>query len=204
MTTNQPLSLFISSKMGELAPERRALKDDLEALSHNGLLTWLWEEDAGARPEPVRSTYLKEVEACDLYIGLFWLGYGPYTIEEYRHARQHHKPCLMYEKYVDVERRSPELVAFLAEIEQVTNRDGLTVCRFTTPEELVAFVRRDVMRLLTGVFHDTRRQPPAGMEQSKSASKVEMKAKRGGFNVYHNQGSINQTYYERGSSDEKK
>jgi len=42
---------------------------------------WLWEKDAGARPEPIRSTYLKEVEACDLYIGLFWLGYGPITIK---------------------------------------------------------------------------------------------------------------------------
>jgi hypothetical protein len=190
--------------MGELAPERRALKDDLEDLSHNGLLTWLWEEDAGARPEPVRSTYLKEVEACDLYIGLFWLGYGPYTIEEYRHARQHHKPCLIYEKHVAVEWRSPELIAFLAEIEQVTNPEGLTVCRFTTPEELVAFVRRDVMHLLTTTFRESRRQPPAGMEQSKFASKVEMSATRGGFNVCRNEGTINQTYYERGGSDEKK
>ncbi len=117
MTTNSPLSLFVSSKMQELAPERRALKDALSHIMQQGLVTgWIWEDDAGARPEPIRSTYLKEVEACDIYLGLFWLGYGPYTIEEYRHARQHDKQCLVYDKHVDAARRSPELSAFLAEV----------------------------------------------------------------------------------------
>ncbi len=82
MTTNQPLSLFISSKMTELADERRAVQT---ALSEYDMHGWRWEKDAGARPEPIDSTYLTEVEACDLYIGLFWLGYGRYTIEEYEH-----------------------------------------------------------------------------------------------------------------------
>jgi hypothetical protein len=92
MTTNQPLSLFISSKMQELADERRTVQIALKVYYISG---WLWEDNAGARPEPIRSTYLSEVEACDIYIGLFWQGYGPYTIEEYQHARTHHKPCLV-------------------------------------------------------------------------------------------------------------
>src|SRR6266704_5094005 len=116
MTTHQPLSLFISSKMQELADERRAIQAALEVYR---MYCWIWEEDAGARPETIRSTYLHEVEACDIYLGLFWLGYGPYTIEEYRHARQHDKQCLVYDKHVDAARRSPELSAFLAEVEQV-------------------------------------------------------------------------------------
>src|SRR5437879_2142427 len=102
MTTNQPLSLFISSKMTELANERRVLKTALFEYHMEG---WLWEKDAGARPEPIDSTYLKEVEACDIYIGLFWQGYGRYTIEEYEHARTHKKPCLIYEKYVNIPKR---------------------------------------------------------------------------------------------------
>ena len=98
MTTNQPLSLFISSKMAELAEERRAVQSALSAYQMSG---WLFEKDAGARPDTIQSTYLKQVEACDIYIGLFWHGYGQYTIEEYEKARSLHKPCLVYEKQVD-------------------------------------------------------------------------------------------------------
>src|SRR5712691_435254 len=116
MTTNQPLSLFISSKMQELADERRAVQAALDAYRMSG---WIWEGDAGARPEPIRSTYLKEVEACDLYLGLFWLGYGPYTIEEFEQARTQKKPCLIYEKHVEIEKRDPQLQAFLDSLQQV-------------------------------------------------------------------------------------
>ena len=110
MTTNQPLSLFISSKMAELAEERRAVQSALSAYQMRG---WLFEKDAGARPEPIQSTYLAEVEACDIYIGLFWQGYGPYTIQEYERARSLKKPCLVYEKQVDIDTRDPQLGAFL-------------------------------------------------------------------------------------------
>src|SRR2546428_10022559 len=99
MSTSQPLSLFISSKMKELEAERRAV---VATLSDRHMFAWLWEEDAGARPASIRNTYLKEIEACDIYVGLFWLGYGPSTIEEFEHARAHDRPCLVYEKNVDV------------------------------------------------------------------------------------------------------
>lgn len=156
MTTNQPLSLFISSKMQELAEERRAVQ---AALSDYHMYGWLWEDDAGARPMPTRATYLKEVEESDIYLGLFWLGYGPYTIEEYEHARQRSKPCLVYQKYIETEKRDLQLARFLAQIEAVDNPIGLTVRRFTTAEELAKYVQEDVLRLLTDVFRDSRRQP---------------------------------------------
>src|SRR5712691_12724569 len=141
MTTDHPLSLFISSKMQELADERLAVQAALKAYEMYG---WMWEAHAGARPEPIRSIYLKEVEACDLYLGLFWLGYGQYTIEEYEQARKLHKPCLIYEKSVNVEQRSPDLAAFLDRLQQVDSPDGLTVCRFETPEQLATQVQTDV------------------------------------------------------------
>ena len=80
MTTTQPLSLFISSKMAELAEERQAVQ---RALATYKMYGWLFEKDAGARPESIQQTYLEEVASCDMYIGLFWQGYGPYTIEEF-------------------------------------------------------------------------------------------------------------------------
>src|SRR6266480_7093614 len=130
--TFQPLSLFISSKMQELAEERHSLQ---KALKEYKIYGWLWEEDAGARPEPIRSVYLQEVEACDIYIGLFWLGYGRDTIEEYEHARTHNKPCLIYEKTVNIENRHPELSTFLHHIQQVALSDGLTIYRFESSEQ---------------------------------------------------------------------
>lgn len=171
VTTSYPLSLFVSSKMTELADERRALK---EAISRSAfapyIITWLWENDAGARPEPIRSTYLAEVEACDLYIGLFWSGYGPYTIEEFDHARLHHKRCLIYEKRVDVDKRSPELTAFLKRVEQVENPEGLTVCWFTTPKELGEQVQKDVMRLLISTLRKKFSRPQAVGRSTGSAA----------------------------------
>jgi hypothetical protein len=190
MTINQPLSLFISSKMSELADERRAIQ---AALSEFEMYGWLWEDDAGARPEPIRSTYLIEVVACDIYIGLFWLGYGQYTIEEFEHARQHQKPCLIYEKRVNLDQRSPELIVFLNRIQQVDASESLTVCWFETPEQLAEKVQKDVIRLLTTVFRQSRQQPPS------SVKKV-FKAKRGGI-VAENIGTINQ-YNSPRSDDE--
>jgi hypothetical protein len=139
MATQPQLSIFISSKMSELAPERRAVQAALAAFLLRG---WLWETDAGARPEPIRSTYLTEVEACDIYIGLFWHGYGQYTIEEFDHARLHQKPCLAYEKHLEVEKRDSQLWAFLDHLQDVENREGLTVCRFKTPEQLAEQVQK--------------------------------------------------------------
>src|SRR6266566_202246 len=155
MTNNQPLSLFVSSKMQELADERRAVR---AALVKYRMYGWLWENDAGARPEPIGSTYLNEVDACDIYLGLFWLGYGPYTIEEFDHARKLQKPCLLYEKHVNLEQRSPELAAFLDRIQRVDNPEGLTVYRFENPEQLAAQVQSDVTRLLTTRFRESRQQ----------------------------------------------
>src|SRR5713226_3827398 len=133
MTTNQPLSLFISSKMQELLDERQAVQ---AALKEYNMYGWLWEKDAGARPEPIQSIYLKEVEACDIYIGLFWQGYGQYTIEEYEKARALHKHCLVYEKQVDTDKRDPQLTTFLQRIQQVTDPHGLTVFWFESKETL--------------------------------------------------------------------
>lgn len=159
MTTNTPLSLFISSKMAELAEERRAVQT---ALSDYNMQGWLWEKDAGARPEPIQSTYLAEVEACDVYIGLFWLGYGQYTIEEFEQARKHHKPCLIYEKRVNVEQRNPELTAFLNRIQQVADPDALTVFWFKTPEQLAEQVKKDIMRLLATKLREKAQSAPEG------------------------------------------
>jgi len=134
------LQVFISSKMEELAPERAAIKSALAELNVDA---WVFETDAGARPGTIRQTYLKELDGADLYIGLFWKGYGDYTIEEFESARSRGKDCLVYEKREAIEgARDPQLQAFLERVGKVET--GLTVRWFRRPEEVAAFIKQDV------------------------------------------------------------
>jgi tetratricopeptide (TPR) repeat protein len=126
--------------MEELAAERDAVQAALDRLH---VKAWVFEKDAGARPSTIQETYLGEIEAADLYIGIFWKGYGAYTIDEYEHAQTLGMDCLIYEKQSTPEDpRDPALQKFLDRIGGVT--EGLTVKRFRTPESLAAFVAEDV------------------------------------------------------------
>ena len=143
--------------MAELAEERQAVQ---RALNNYHMYGWLFEKDAGARPELIQQTYLEEVASCDIYLGLFWQGYGQYTIEEFEKARALQKPCLVYEKHVNIEQRDPQLTTFLRSIQQVTDPKGLTVRRFQTAGELAEQVSQDVLHLLITDFRKSRQQPP--------------------------------------------
>ena len=91
----QPLRVFISSKMQELKQERATIKDSLQSEQVQG---WLFEADAGAQTTPVVETYEGELAEADIYVGVFWKGYGVHTREEYTLARTLEKPCLIYVK----------------------------------------------------------------------------------------------------------
>ena len=71
-----PLCAFLSSRMEELAVERKVVK---AALATFHVDAWVFETDAGARPDTIEQTYLKEIEAADLYIGVFWTSMGSLT-----------------------------------------------------------------------------------------------------------------------------
>jgi tetratricopeptide (TPR) repeat protein len=149
--SHRRLLAFISSRMAELAPERKIIKAELDKLHVDA---WVFETDAGARPESVQQTYLKEVEAADLYIGVFWTGYGAYTIEEFDHAVKLKRSCLVYEKRVNIEGRDPRLTEFLQKIGKV---EGLvTIQRFEKPEELGEYVKRDVAAWQTDIIRNAR------------------------------------------------
>lgn len=112
----QRLRVFVSSRMSELAPERKLLKEALDELKVDA---WVFEEDAGARSESIEETFLEGVETADLYLGIFWKGYGPYTREEYDHAAKLKRDRLVYEKRTELEGREPELQEFLDDLSQV-------------------------------------------------------------------------------------
>src|SRR5262249_19732711 len=138
----QRLRVFISSKMQELAPERQAVKAALDAMKVDA---WVFEQDAGARPVSIQQAFLQEGEAVDLYIGLFWKGYGDYTVEEYEHARELGKDCLIYEKRAALNgQRDPRLQAFLDRIGNVEK--GLTIKWFNDPLQLSEAIKDDVAK----------------------------------------------------------
>ncbi len=150
------LRVFISSRMQELAAERAAVERALEEI---GVDAFVFEGDAGARPGSAVDTYRQELVRSDVYLGLFWLGHGDYTVDEYRTAVRHGLPCLVYEKPPAAgEARDPALQAFLDEIGHVET-GHVTSAWFEDTAQLVAWVRRDVERLRTEAL---RRQIHAG------------------------------------------
>jgi hypothetical protein len=154
MPIYEQLRVFVSSRMKELAAERRAVKAALDVLR---VQSWVFEEDAGARAQTIQQTYLEEVENADLYVGIFWRGYGTYTNDEYEHARKLGKDCLIYEKRDDLDwKRGPQLQSFLDRISNVET--GHTVRWFETPEKLGEMIQDDVAHWQTRKIRE--RQTP--------------------------------------------
>src|SRR5580704_6756914 len=144
------LRVFISSRIEELAPERQAIKTALEDV---GMDPWVYESDAGARPQSIQETYVEELKGADLYIGLFWKGYGRYTIEEYQVAEKFKKDRLIFQKRTASEEdRDRQLSAFLAGLNDV--HKGVTVQWFNGPQDIPKLVKDAVAGWTYDVIHE--------------------------------------------------
>lgn len=121
-------TVFLSSVMGELVEERRALASALEASG----FTVRWFEEFGGRDDNAEEAYLSEVRAASLYLGLLGDSYGsmlasdPYagysaTHAEYLEARARGKRISFWERK-PAERREGHARSFLTEVQlfQVT------------------------------------------------------------------------------------
>ncbi len=143
MAANQPLSLFISCKMGELTEEQNTLRQFAE-------YQWLPATQDVNSGEMLFHPHLTEIEACDIYIGLFWLDIAPSVIDEFHYALQLRKPCLIYDKQILIEERNARLTSFLTSTPQ-----DVPVTGFQTSKQLAEQVRTDIMRLLATQFRPT-------------------------------------------------
>jgi predicted NACHT family NTPase len=152
------LKVFISSKMIELRDVREVVAN---ALNDRGIRAWVYEAHAGARPEGVVATSLQEVEAADIYVGLFWEKYGQVTIDEYRHARTLDKPCFVYIRDKNLQREK-ELESFLRS-EVYDLQKGVTYEYFDSAVKLGKQVANDIMdwlvrqhRMMTAEIQEAR------------------------------------------------
>ena len=155
-TPDRRLRVFVSSTLGELADERRAVSRAITALR---LTPVMFEQ--GARPHPPRDLYQAYLAQSDVFIGLYWQRYGEAAPgaqvsgleEELMLSRG--LPRLLYIK-APAPDREPRLADLLARIRQ----EALVSYRgFRAPSELGRLVRDDLAVLLSERFAAAR--PPA-------------------------------------------
>src|SRR5271170_892421 len=148
-TPDQRLRVFISSTMGELADERRAVARAITALRLTPVMF-----EAGARPHPPRELYQAYLAQSDVFIGIYWQRYGQVNAgmevsgleEEFLLSGTSGLPRLLYVK-TPAPDREPRLAELLARISQ---KDSYR--RFGTPAELDRLVRDDLAALLSERF----------------------------------------------------
>jgi tetratricopeptide (TPR) repeat protein len=148
-TPDQRLRVFVSSVLGELADERRAVG---AAVSRLGLTPVRFE--SGARPYPPREVYRAYLAQCDVFVGVYWQRYGwvapgmDVSGLEDEFSLSGGLPRLLYVKE-PAPHRDPQMAALLARVEVA----GAECYRaFGTPRELGRLVREDLALLLSERF----------------------------------------------------
>src|SRR5262249_32612649 len=151
-TPDQRLRVFVSSTLGELADERRAV---LRAISTLRLTPVLFE--LGARPHPPQELYRAYLAQSDVFIGLYWQRYGQIApgmqvsgLEE-ESGLSGAMPRLLYFK-APAPDRDPRLTDLLSRVKQQASYRT-----FRTPAELDRLVRDDLATLLSERFAAARR-----------------------------------------------
>ena len=150
-TPDQRLRVFVSSTLGELATERRAVARAISALRLTPVMF-----EAGARPHPPRELYQAYLAQSDVFIGLYWQQYGQIApgmqvsgLED-EFDLSAGLPRLLYVK-VPAPDRQPRLAGLLSRI-----RQEASYRRFGTPAELNRLVRDDLAVLLSERFAAAR------------------------------------------------
>jgi predicted ATPase len=157
-TPDRRLRVFVSSTLGELAEERRAVARAVSALRLTPVMFEL-----GARPYPPREVYQQYLAQSDVFIGLYWQRYGQLApgarvsgLEE-EFELSGGLPRLLYVKAPAPDRESG-LADLLARIE---HEASASYRHFRTPAELGRLVRDDLAVLLSERFTAGEAAPAA-------------------------------------------
>jgi predicted ATPase len=156
-TPDQRVRVFVSSALGELAAERRAVRD---AVSRLRLVPVLFE--LGARPYPPRPVYRAYLAQSQVFVGIYWQSYGWVAPGEQVSGLEDEYelsaglPRLIYVKGPAPD-REPRLAALLA---RIRDEGGVSYQHFADPAGLQQLVENDLAVLLSERFELTR--PGAG------------------------------------------
>jgi predicted ATPase len=151
LTPDQRPRVFISSTLQELADERAAAREAIEALR---LIPVMFE--LGARPHPARALYRAYLEQSHVFVGIYFARYGWVAPgedvsgleDEYRLSRA--LPRLVYLKN-PAPGREPRLGELLA---RIRDEDTVAYKAFASTEELRALLRDDLAVLMAEHFLD--------------------------------------------------
>ena len=148
-TPDRRLRVFVSSTLGELAGERRAVSRAVSALRLTPVMF-----EAGARPYPPAEVYRAYLAQADVFIGLYWQRYGQLVpgaqvsgLEE-EFDLSGGLPRLLYVR-APAPDREPRLADLLARIKE---ESSASYRYFRTPAELGRLVRDDLAVLLSERF----------------------------------------------------
>jgi predicted ATPase/class 3 adenylate cyclase len=155
MTGERRPRVFVSSTLGELAPERDAVRSAVKSLRLTPVVFEL-----GARPHPPREQYGPALADSDIFIGVYWQSYGwvgpgeriSGIEDEYLSSAD--LPRLIYAKQ-PAPALDPRLGALLA---RAHSDDPAVYRRFESPGELAELVLDDLAEVLR------RRAAPGGIE----------------------------------------
>jgi Domain of unknown function (DUF4062) len=157
-TPDRRLRVFVSSTLGELAEERRAVSRAVSALR---LIPVMFE--AGARPYPPAEVYRAYLAQADVFIGVYWQRYGQLApgarvsgLED-EFDLSGGLPRLLYVKGPAPD-REPRLAELL---DRIKAESSVSYRHFRTPAELGRLVRDDLAVLLSERFTAAERQVAA-------------------------------------------
>jgi predicted ATPase len=148
-TPDRRLRVFVSSTLGELAEERRAVARAISALRLTPVMFEL-----GARPYPPREVYQQYLAQSDVFIALYWQRYGQPAPGAHVSGLEEEfelsggLPRLLYVK-VPAPDREAGLADLLARIQ---DEASASYRHFRTPAELGRLVRDDLAVLLSERF----------------------------------------------------
>jgi tetratricopeptide (TPR) repeat protein len=151
-TPDQRLRVFVSSTLQELKTEREAVRSTIK----NDLKLHPIMFESGASPYPPREKYRAWLEQCQIYVGIFWESYGWIAPDmeisgiedEYNITKTYGLPRLVYIKSTTKGREE--------KLEQLIERmDDVSYKSFDVVEQLIEYVKNDIMQLISDRYLDT-------------------------------------------------
>jgi predicted ATPase len=152
-TPDQRLRVFVSSTLGELAEERRAVRAAVEQLRLTPIMFEL-----GARPHPPRTLYRAYLEQSHVFVAVYWQSYGWVAPDmeisglEDELVLSTGIPRLIY-----VKRPAPDMQPRLESmLGRLRNEESVSYKAFADAEELHRLVLDDLSLLLVEGFTGSR------------------------------------------------
>jgi len=148
-TPDQKLRVFVSSTLGELAPERAAVSTAIRTLRLSPVMFEL-----GARPHPPRDLYRSYLSQSQVFVGIYWQSYGwvapDSTVSgiEDEYLLSGDRPKLIYvkEPATNRDRRLDGL------LDRIRSDGRVSYTSFTSPGDLAELILDDLALLQTERF----------------------------------------------------